>query len=111
MTDNRDSDRPGRVAPSSPEAEEAVLGSILINPETLLEVAAFLQAGDFFIVRNGWIFDAMLSLHERGESIDELTLNRELRARDQLDTIGGAAYLTSLSNNTPTFAHAETYAR
>ena len=51
MTDNRDLDRPGRVAPSSPEAEEAVLGSILINPDTLLDVASFLQASDFFIVR------------------------------------------------------------
>jgi replicative DNA helicase len=102
---------PEKLAPNSPEAEEAVLGSILINPDSLLDVLPFLQAADFFIVRNAWIFEALNALFERSENIDNLTLIQELRSRNQLDQIGGAGYITSLINNTPTHVHAETYGR
>lgn len=98
-----------QLAPNSPEGEEAVLGSILINPDALHEVAPFLQAGDFFIVKNGWVFEAIQAIQERGEEIDNLTVIDELRSRGQLDQIGGSAYITYLINNTPTHIHAETY--
>lgn len=104
-------ENPEKLAPNSPEAEEAVLGSILINPDALFDVAAFLQSTDFFIVRNAWIWDALLTINERGDAIDNLTLIQELRVRNQLDQVGGAAYITKLINNTPTHIHAETYGR
>src|SRR5260221_12087445 len=111
MTDNTSSSSPDRVAPNSTEAEEAVLGSILINPEAMLEVASFLQPSDFFIVRNQWVYEAICAVQERGEAIDNLTGIQELQSRNQLESIGGSAYITRLINNTPTHIHAETYGR
>ncbi len=100
-----------RVAPHSVEAEEAVLGSVLINPNAFTLAADLLKTGDFFIIRHGWIWDAMLRLHNRQEDIDYLTVTKELEAHDHLEEIGGRAYLMYLINNTPTSIHAETYAR
>ncbi|MBN1287915.1 MAG: replicative DNA helicase [Anaerolineae bacterium] len=100
-----------RTAPHSVEAEEAVLGSILINPETLLDVNSVLSADDFFIIRHRWIWEAIQRLHLRREAIDYLTVVRELDAHHKLEDVGGPAYLTYLINNTPTSIHAETYAR
>lgn len=103
--------RPDRMVPHSLEAEEAVLGSVLINPEALFEVASFLQADDFFIVKNAWVWEAMLRLQARNEEIDYVTVVEELRHQDRLEEIGGAAYVTYLLNNTPSSIYAETYAR
>src|SRR5690348_10662465 len=111
MTDQGGIAQPEKIAPHSAEAEEAVLGSVLINPDALFEVAAFLQGSDFFIVRNGWVWEAINAVHDRGEAIDSLTVIQELRNRGQLDSIGGSAYITYLINNTPTHIHAETYGR
>ncbi len=104
----RDSD-PLNLAPHSVEAEEAVLGSILMNPESLHEVAAFLTPEDFFILRHGWIFEAILRLHERSDALDTRTLAEELRAQDRLDDVGGEAYLNYLPTTMPTALHAEVY--
>jgi replicative DNA helicase len=100
-----------RVAPHSIEAEEAVLGSILINPEALLDVTPFLQAEDFFVVRHGWMWEAIQRVHARREAVDYLTIIEELRAAGHLEESGGPAYLTYLINNTPTSVHAEAYGR
>ena len=100
-----------RVAPHSVEAEEAVLGSILINPEVMLDVAPFLQADDFFIVRHSWIWEAIQQVHSRREAVDYLTVVEELRNAGRLEEAGGPAYLTYLINNTPTWLHAEAYGR
>ncbi len=103
--------RPDRSVPHSVEAEEAVLGSILINPEALFDVAPFLHPEDFYIVRNGWIWDAILTLHDRREPVDFLTVVEELERRGQLEEVGGSAYITSLINAVPTPIHAEAYGR
>ena len=103
--------RPDRMAPHSIEAEEAVLGSILINPEALYEVAAFLQPDDFFIVKNSWVWEAMLRIQERNEKIDYLTVVEELRQQGRLQEIGGPAYITYLINHTPSSIYAEAYGR
>jgi replicative DNA helicase len=97
--------------PYSQEAEEAVLGSILIKPSIFIEMAAILDKADFFILRHQYIFDAMARLHERRAGIDYMVVGTELKAMDKLDEIGGPAYLTQLINNTPTSIHAETYSR
>lgn len=102
---------PAQMAPHSQDAEEAFLGSILINPALLAMIMLFLTAEDFFILRNAWVYEAMLRLHERGEEIDYLTLIEELRGQDRLDDIGGIAYITYLTSNVGTSMYAETYAK
>lgn len=99
-----------KFSPHSVEAEEATIGSILIWPEVIAEVCTIVQAEDFFIVKNAWVFAAIRTLYERGDNIDTLTVSQELRQRGQLDDIGGPAYLLLLSNNTPTHIHVITYA-
>jgi replicative DNA helicase len=111
------SSQPQRLAPNSQESEEAVLGSVLLNPEVLPELLAFLRADDFYFLDHRFIWEAMLTLHERGDHIDPVTLAEEMRYRkdrDQqtyLDKIGGPAKITYLINSTPTHIHAETYGR
>ncbi|HPS42751.1 MAG TPA: replicative DNA helicase [Anaerolineaceae bacterium] len=96
--------------PNSPEAEEAVLGSVLLNPESYYEVAEILQPDDFYIVRNQWIWSSVIRLHERRIPIDILTLSQDLEEHSQLSEIGGQSYLLALVNQTPTSLHAEAYA-
>ena len=97
--------------PNSREAEEAVLGSVLINPESYFEIAQILRAEDFYIVRNQWIWSAYTRLNEQRVPIDILTLSEDLQERNQLAEIGGQAYLLALVNQTPTSLHAEAYSK
>src|SRR5258708_23293751 len=101
MAENPGINPPERLAPHSSDAEEAVIGSILINPDAILEIAAFLQPSDFFIVKNQWVFEAVLAVAQRGESIDTLTVSQELRAAGRLDGIGGTSPHPYLTQTTP----------
>jgi replicative DNA helicase len=103
--------RTDTLAPHSVEAEEAVLGSILINPDALLEVLPFLSPADFFIVRNGWIYEAIVMLHERRDPLDYLTVTNELELSGRLAEVGGAAYILGLVNKTPSSLNVEGYGR
>jgi replicative DNA helicase len=98
-----------QIVPNSREAEEAVLGSVLINPESYYDVAQFLQEQDFYIHRHRWIWQSFTRLHEKRVPIDFLTVSEELDQMDQLGEVGGPAYLTALINNVPTSLHAEAY--
>ncbi len=98
-------------APFSQEAEEAVLGAVLINDDSFLSVASFLRAEDFFILRHGYIWEAMVRISERSERIDFVTVQDELRALGHLDDVGGPAFLLQLINSTPTSINAEIYGR
>lgn len=106
-----------KLAPNSQESEEALLGSILINPEIFDEMLGLVRVEDFYYMHHQFVFTALLDLREEGLSIDALTVVEKLRTnryRDgqtHLDAIGGSAFITSLINNTPTHVHAETYAR
>jgi replicative DNA helicase len=100
-----------QIVPHSREAEESVIGSILINPEAYYDVAAFLQADDFYIHRHRWIWQAFHRLHERRVPLDFLTVSEELDQMGLLAEVGGPAYLTALINNVPTSLHAEAYGR
>ena len=84
--------------PHSREAEEAVVGAVLINPEAYYDVAQFLQADDFYIHRHKWIWEAFTRLHEQRTPIDMLTVSDELDRVGQLAELGGPAYLTTLIN-------------
>ena len=99
------------IVPHSREAEEAVLGSVMINPESYYDVAQFLQPDDFYIHRHQWIWEAFTSLHERRVPIDFLTVSDELDQEGHLSEIGGPAYLTALISNVPTSLHAAAYGR
>ena len=100
-----------QVVPHSREAEEAVLGAVLINPEAYYDVAQFLQADDFYIHRHRWIWESFTRLHEKRSPIDFLTVSEELDSLEQLQEIGGPAFLTALINNVPSSLHAEAYGR
>jgi len=97
--------------PNSREAEEAVLGSVLINPDSYFEISQIIKADDFYIIRNQWIWDSYVRLHEKRIPIDILTVSEDLEEHAQLSEIGGQAYLVALVNQTPTSLHAEAYAQ
>ena len=98
-----------QIVPHSREAEEAVIGAILINPETYYDVAQFLREDDFYIHRHRWIWHVFTRLHEQRVPIDFLTVSEELDQLGQLAETGGPAYMTALINNVPTSLHAEAY--
>jgi len=97
--------------PHSREAEEAVVGAVLINPEVYYDVAQFLAADDFYIHRHKWIWESFTRLHEQRIPVDMLTVAEELDRVGQLNEIGGPAYLTSLVNQVPSSLNAESYGR
>ncbi len=112
MTDYLPPETTAPAAPSIPhnrEAEEAVVGAVLINSEAYYDVAQFLQADDFYIHKHRWIWEAYTSLHEQRIPVDLLTLTEELDRKGQLAEIGGPAYLTALVNQGPTSLNAECY--
>jgi replicative DNA helicase len=100
-----------QVVPHSREAEEAVLGAVLINPETYYEVSQFLRPDDFYIQRHRWLWESFMHLQERRAPIDFLTVVEELDQVGQLNEVGGPAYITTLINNVPSSLHAEAYGR
>ncbi|MFN4294550.1 MAG: replicative DNA helicase [Thermoflexales bacterium] len=99
------------VPPHSVEAEEAVLGSLLIDPEAVARVASFLTPDHFYVVKHQWIYEAMLRLHDRREPIDLLTVSSELAHNNRLDEVGGEPYIAQLTNAVPTALNVEAYAR
>jgi replicative DNA helicase len=102
---------PEKMTPSNVEAEEAVLGSVLINPDALFDVATFLKPEDFFLVKNGWVWEAILGVHERRDPIDFLTITAELERQGHLSEIGGPVYVSRLMDAVPSAIHAEAYGR
>jgi replicative DNA helicase len=106
-----ESGRIERLPPQNIEAEEAVLGALLIDPDAIIRLATILKPEDFYREKHGWIYDVALSLHERREPIDFLTVCDELDRRQQLDQVGGPAFITTLINAVPTSIHADYYAR
>jgi replicative DNA helicase len=100
-----------RLPPQSLEAEQSVLGAILIDKDAVVEVAEFLRPADFYRQANGQIYSAILELFERREPVDIVTVSETLERSEQLESIGGRAYLSSLTNSTPTAVHAVQYAR
>lgn len=96
--------------PHNREAEEAVLGSVLINPDMFYEVQNILVADDFYIHRHRWIWNAFVAIAESGKDIDMLTVADELDRVGKLSEIGGPAYLTGLINQVPTSLNIVSYA-
>ncbi|MFP4153758.1 MAG: replicative DNA helicase [Alkalispirochaeta sp.] len=101
----------GRVPPHNIEAEVATLGAVLLDPPALTRVVDYVRPEDFYRQANGRIFDAVLKLWDRGESIDLITLTNELQSEGQLERVGGAGYVSSLTTSVPTSANVEYYAQ
>lgn len=100
-----------KVPPQNVDAEESVLGGILIDATALDRVIEVMGEADFYRESHRKIFRAMLGLSERGEPIDLITLNDSLRGRDELQAVGGATYLAELVDRVPSAANIATYAR
>jgi replicative DNA helicase len=99
-----------RSLPFDLEAEQAVLGSLLIDPEAIIALAPQLRPDDFYHEAHAHIYGAALALYERREPIDLVTLSSELERQGKLQQVGGTAYLADLVAAVPTAAHAEHYA-
>ncbi|MBI4157778.1 replicative DNA helicase [Candidatus Woesebacteria bacterium] len=100
-----------RIPPHSTEAEESVLGALLLDKDAIIAVAEFLSSSDFYDERHREIFEAALSLYEERVPIDVLTVANRLKKQKVLKEIGGATYLAEIANKVPTAAHVEHYGR
>nr|BBH93941.1 replicative DNA helicase [Thermogemmatispora argillosa] len=100
-----------KLLPQNIEAECGVLGSILIDPEAIIQVADFLRPEDFYRDAHRAIYEVMLQLYERHEPADFITLCDELERQGKLEEVGGASYITSLVNQVPTSGNIEYYGR
>jgi replicative DNA helicase len=96
--------------PQNIDIEASLLGSLLIDGEAFLKISDMVQMDDFFDKKHSMIFGAMRMLHDKRSPIDILTLSEQLKSESRLDIIGGASYLTELTNAVPTAAHLEQYA-
>ena len=101
-----------RRAPiASPEAEQSVLGAILIQPQYLAEIAAIVSPDSFYWESHSLIFRAMLDLEEQGEPVDLVTVTLLLKERNQLERVGGPVFLSSLSEQVGFAVNGPHYAR
>jgi replicative DNA helicase len=96
--------------PQNIDVEASLLGSLLIDGDGLIKVGDTLSADDFYDQRHRAIYSSMSKLHDKRSPVDILTLSEQLKSDSQLDAVGGASYLTELTNTVPTAAHLEQYA-
>ncbi len=101
----------GKIPPHSKEAEQSVLGSILIDSDAIIKVIDAIAVDDFYYDTHKMIYQAMVDLHNRHDPIDLLTLSNLLEERRQLETVGGPAYLAELTSVVPTATHVFKYAQ
>ena len=103
MTDN--------LPPQNIEAEQAVLGAIFLNTDALADAMEYVEADDFYKRSHQLLFQAMVDLNNDGEAIDVLTVQNYLTTNNQLDDVGGVAYIAELATSVPTAANAGYYAK
>lgn len=100
-----------KLLPQNIEAERGVLGSIIIDPEAIVQVGDFLTADDFYRDVHRTIYEVIAQLYEQREAADFITICDELERRNKLEDVGGASYITSLINQVPTSGNVEYYGR
>ena len=98
-----------KSVPRNVEAEEAVLGAMLIDPESAFRVRSFLRGEDFYLKKNQWVYDALVAIFERREPVDFLTVTTELEKRGQIGQVGGAAYIAQLMSAVPSAMNIAAY--
>lgn len=109
MAENR-KQTTAKMPPQNLDVEMSILGAILIDEDVLTRVSDKLSADDFYDRRHELIYGAMIRLYERHQPVDLLTLSDELKKKGELDEAGGSSYISELTNQVPTAAHAESYA-
>lgn len=97
-----------RVPPQSIDAEQSVLGAMLIDNAAIAQVTEIISASDFYREAHRVIFDAMMKLYAKNEAVDLITITDVLRRENKMDDVGGIAYITSLANAVPTAANEST---
>ena len=100
-----------KLPPQNIDAEESVLGGLMIDKNAIIRVADVLRPGDFYKPIHNIIYGAILKLFEKSQPIDILTITGVLKDAGELETIGGATYITSLTDKVPTASHIEHYAK
>jgi replicative DNA helicase len=100
-----------QLPPHDIQAEESVVASLMVDDEAIFKVAPILRASDFFRETNGWTYEACLTLWERNETINQVTVAHELDRRGRLEEIGGLTFLSELVLNLPTSIGVEHYAQ
>jgi len=100
-----------RLPPNDNDAEEAVIGSLLIDGSAIFQIADFLQPADFYFEQNQWLYEAAVALYQRDVAINQVTLAQELSRKGRLESCGGAARLSYLISVCPTSLDIEHYAR
>ncbi|NDL71013.1 replicative DNA helicase [Vreelandella alkaliphila] len=99
-----------KLPPHSLEAEQSVLGGLMLDNQAWDNVSERLVADDFYRYEHRLVFNVMIHLAESGQPLDVITLSEALEARDQLDTVGGVAFLAELARNTPSASNIRAYA-
>ncbi len=100
-----------RLPPQDTEAENSLLGSLLLDKDAILKVADFVSPSDFYLENNAKIYDVMLELFKQRTPIDVVTLTSKLKGKKVLNEIGGASYITNLVGSVPSAAHVSHYGK
>lgn len=100
-----------RVPPQNVDAEQALLGALMLDKDAIFNVVEHVRTGDFYKESHRIIYDCLLTLNEKNEPVDLVTLVEELSQRDDLEKVGGISYVASLANSVPTAANAVYYAK
>ena len=100
-----------KLPPQNNEAEQCLLGSLMLDKDVIVKVVDFIKAEDFYKSLHQDIYQAMADLYTKSEPIDILSVSARLKERNKLEDIGGSTYLTSLINTVPTAAHVSNYAK
>lgn len=96
--------------PYDARAEQLVLGTLLVDPESIDKVKAIVGSDDFYVEANRWCLEAIENVHRKGGLADQVAVTAELHSMGKLGQVGGAAHLSYLMENTPTSVHVEHYA-
>ena len=99
----------GKIPPHDEEAEQAVLGSMLLDKNAVVKGIEILKPSDFYRSDNATVFEACLNIYNKGEAIDTITISNELTTMGKLDAIGGLEYIAKLPEAVPTTANVEKY--
>lgn len=101
----------GKIPPHSIEAEQSVLGAMLLDREAIITVSEHIKPEDFYRDSHREVYEAVIELFDKGEPVDLVTLSEQLKQRSTLEAVGGIAFLTDISSSVPTIANADHYAR
>jgi len=107
---NKD-EMPDKLPPQNTEAEQCLLGCLMLDKDAIVKVIDFIKAEDFYKGIHGEIYQTMAELYEKTEPIDLLSVSSRLKEKNKLEETGGSAYLTSLINSVPTATHVSNYAK